>query len=169
MKIDFTYNITELRRLAKKYPEAVRKESETVMDLIVRRLESEVVKRTPVGVGGNAGLRGSIHGEVAAYGKSVTGTVGTPFEYGEVVEKGRRPGKAMPPVSPIALWAQRKLGVSADEAQGVGFAIARKISIEGFEGAHMFEKAWKASERWITGQLQGLPGRIVTRLEHGTG
>ena len=167
MRVDVTYNISDLRVLAKKYPETVRRETEAVMDLIVRRLEGEVVKRTPAGVGGAAGLKGSIHGEVMAYGSSVTGTVGTPLEYGEVVEKGRRPGKAMPPVTPIALWVQRKLGVSADEARGVGFAIARKISIEGFEGAHMFEKAWKANERWVTQQLQGLPERIVKRLDRG--
>jgi len=164
METEVIYNITEVRELARRYPELVRQESRRVMDLIVRRLEKDVVEGTPKGVGGQAGLAGSTQGEVVMFGQSVRGMVGQPLEYGEVVELGRRPGKAMPPVEPIALWARSKLGVPADEAKSVGFAIARKIAEKGFEGAHMFEKAWNRNEAWIQSQLGTIPMRVQRRL-----
>lgn len=165
MKIEVNVLLTELKDLIRRYPDVVRSESSAVMDVVVRRLESEVVSRTPQGVGGEAGLAGSIFGEVEAGMHRVTGIVGTPLEYGEVVEFGRRPGKRMPPVAPIALWAQRKLGVSADEAESVGFAIARKIAIHGFEGKHMFGKAWEELDNWAMQQFGTIPKRVVARVE----
>lgn len=165
---EIRYNLTNLRKLAKKYPGVVHEETVNVMDLVVRRLEKEVVEGTPRGVGGDAGLAGSIFGEVTGTGMPVKGIVGSPMEYAVVVEKGRRPGKRMPPVGPIALWAQRKLGVSAEEAQSVGFAIARTIAIKGFEGAYMFKNAWNENERWVQDMLYGIAGRVVKRLESGT-
>ena len=166
MKIDIEYDLTDIRSLANRYPEITLDETEKVLDTVVRRLEKEVVERTPAGVGGDAGLRGSIHGEVVSFGMPVKAQVGTPLEYGEVVEHGRRPGKAMPPVEPIAQWARSILGITdAKEARSVGFAIARKIAVKGFEGAHMFEKAWKDNERWVQDQLRTIPGRVIRRVE----
>ena len=165
MEIKVNILINEIQGLVKKYPDVVRAETVAVMDIIVARLEKEVIERTPAGVGGASGLRGSIHGEaVSVAGSSVKGVVGTPLEYGEVIEMGRRPGKGFPPVAPITLWAIRKLGVADKEAKSVGFLIARKIAKEGFEGAHMFQKAWEANERWVMDQLQTIPGRVVNRL-----
>lgn len=166
MKTELKYDLSGIKRLAEKYPLVTLDEMEKTMDRIVRRLESEVVLRTPAGVGGDAGLRGSIAGEVKAFGRSVAGIVGTPLEYGEVVELGRRPGKRMPPVDPIALWARRKLGVPENKAKSVGFAIARKIAVEGFEGAHMFEKAWEEVGPWAKTELMGIADRVVGRVEN---
>ena len=168
MKVDIEYNLTEIRKLAKRYPEITLQETEKVLDKVVRRLEKEVAERTPAGVGGDAGLRGSIHGEVVSFGMPVKAVVGTPLKYGEVIEHGRRPGKAMPPVEPIAKWARSILGITdAKEARSVGFAIARKIAVKGFEGAHMFEKAWKDNEKWAEAQLRKIQGRVIRRLESG--
>ena len=163
---DVTYNISDLKRLAGEYPDIVREETETVMDIIVRRLEKEVVERTPRGVGGAGGLAGSISGEVVSAGGRVTGIVGTPVEYGVVVELGRRPGKRMPPTAPIALWAQRKLGLTEKEASSAAFAIARNIAAEGFEGAKMFGQAWDDNERWAQDMLYSIPERVVRRLDN---
>jgi len=165
MKTAINYDLGEIRKLVKRWPDETREEMRVTMDRIVRRLEAEIVKRTPAGIGGSAGLRGSIAGEVATLGRVVTGTVGTPLEYGEVVEMGRRPGKAFPPVDPIALWARRKLGVSEKESRGVGFAIARKIAIHGFEGVHMFEKGWQHIESWAQKEMMGIGERVVRRVE----
>ena len=44
--------------------------------------------------------------------------------------QGRSPGR-MPPPSALARWAQVKLGVSAEDSIGVGWAIAKKIEKEG--------------------------------------
>lgn len=165
MKTEINYDLGDLRKVIERFPVETLAEMDRTMDIIVRRLEAEIVGRTPAGVGGQAGLRGSIAGEVQTMGREVTGTVGTPLEYGEVVELGRRPGKAFPPVSPIALWARRKLGISEEKAVSVGFAIARKIAIEGFEGAHMFRDAWKEVEPWAQKQLMGIGERVIRRVE----
>jgi len=166
MDIDVAYNLTDLRDLARRFPGAVRSESETTLDRIVRRLEAEAGQRTPKGVGGGAGLAGSIAGEVMMMGKSVVGIVGTPLEYGEVVEMGRRPNRAMPPIAPIQRWVRSKLGISGEKEQrSVAYAIALTIAREGFEGAHMFEQAWKALESWVQGELYGIGGRVVKRME----
>lgn len=164
MKITSKINIKEIRDLAKKYPKVVRQEVLKTMEIVTARLEKEVVERTPMGVGGAAGLAGSIFGEVRSFGKKVTGTVGTPLEYGEVVELGRRPGRAFPPVAPIALWAQRILGVSEKESKSVGFAIARKIAIKGTKGAKMFERAWQHMEGWAIAQFNAIPARVIKKL-----
>ncbi len=165
MEVKTLININEIQELVKKYPDVVHAETMAVMKIIVARLEKEVTEGTPAGVGGAAGLRGSIYGEVVSMaGSSVEGVVGTPLEYGEVVEMGRRPGKGFPPIAPITLWAIRKLGVADKEAKSVAFLIARKIAKKGFEGAHMFQKAWDKNERWVMDQLQTIPGRVVDRL-----
>lgn len=166
MKTGINWNLTEIRELARRYPEITLDETEKVLDKVVRRLEKEVVERTPAGVGGDAGLRGSIHGEVVSFGMPVKAQVGTPLEYGEVIEHGRRPGKAMPPVEPIARWARSILGITDEkEARSVGFAIARKIAVKGFKGKHMFEKAWKDNEKWVEDQLRTIPERVIRRVE----
>lgn len=48
------------------------------------------------------------------------------------VERGRQPGR-MPPPDAIALWAQRALGIPADDAKSAGWAIAVSIAREGVE------------------------------------
>lgn len=166
MQASCTIAIGRIRELAKAYPVITRQETEAVLGVITARLEAEVARRTPTGVGGEAGLRGSIHGEVTAAAGTVTGVVGTPLEYGEVVELGRRPG-TFPPRAPIELWVRRKLGVPAAEARSVSFLVARKIARRGFPGAHMFEKAWKAHERWAMSELQTIASRVARRVNGG--
>jgi len=91
---------------------------------------------------------------------------GTPLEYGEVVEKGRRPGKRMPPVDPLVPWVRRVLGISdQEEAESVAFVIARSIAVRGFEGVHMFEAAWDDNERWAQSQLGTISVRVAERVK----
>lgn len=47
------------------------------------------------------------------------------------VDHGRKAGSKMPPTKSLALWAQRKLGLTAQEAKGASFAIARAIARRG--------------------------------------
>jgi hypothetical protein len=163
-----TVDTSEVQRLAADYPEMFVEETEAVLRLITARLESDIVQATPRGVGGAAGLAGSMFGEVQTAGLTVSGVVGSPLAYAEVVEVGRRPG-SFPPVAPIALWAQRKLGLSETEAQGAALAIARKIFWHGTEGAHMFRDTWQARKAWVTSMLESIPARIVRRLGAGEG
>jgi hypothetical protein len=160
----FTVDMHQVEQLAAKYPGVSDEVVRDTLTVIEMRLEAEVAQRTPKGVGGAAGRLGSIQGEVVMTGMTAAAVMGSPLEYAPVVEMGRRPGQRMPPVAPIALWARRKLGVGADEATSVGFAIAHKIAEEGFAGAHMFEKALKEADRWIMTQINLIPKRIIQRI-----
>lgn len=169
MRIEINYNLTELRDLAKRFPEVTRKEIHTVLDLIVRRLEKEVVELTPRGVSAEGGLAGGVFGEVVTLGEQFKGIVGDPVPYGEVIELGRRPGKRRPPVDPLIPWVRSKLGISDDkEARGIAYVIAKRIGASGFKsipkGAQMFQKAWDKNQSWVQGQLRTLPGRIIAKV-----
>lgn len=106
-------------------------------------LQTEVQKRTPQGVfGAQGGLLGSIQSDVSGKGTPlVKGQVMSAHLYAEVIEKGRRPGKGMPPKGSLNRWIEVKLGLSPEEAQRIEFVVRRKIGVKGFAGAHMFEKA----------------------------
>ena len=107
-------------------------------------LEREVKKRTPIGVFGAAGgLKASIHGEVISKGAAVVkGIVGHQSVYGDVIEKGRRAGKAWPPEGSLLRWMEVKLGMDSGTAKRMEFIVRRKIGKKGFTGAFMFEKAF---------------------------
>lgn len=126
------------------------------LDEISMEFERRVKLNTPVGVFGEAGLRGSIHGEVIGVpGRQAV--IGHSCVYGDIIELGRRPG----PISKVGrqsieLWVQRKLGISAQEAPRVAFLVARKIAKRGFAGAHMFQRALDEGK----GVLQTLWNRV---------
>lgn len=163
--IGFKVDLAYLRKLSREFPEATEREAIAVVDLIVRRLEEDVVEKTPTGVGGGGGLAGSIHGEVVRFGATVAGTVGTPLEYGRPVEYGTRPH--YPPRRPIVLWAARKLGLSGVELRRAVRAIQWKIYQHGTEGAHMFEDTFRERDSWMMQMLETIPQRVVGRLQHG--
>lgn len=105
-------------------------------------LEREVKKNTPQGVfGDQGGLHSTIAGEVEKGTTVIKGLVGHSKPYGEVIEKGRRAGKAIPPKGSLVRWMEVKLGMEKATAVKKEFVFRRKIGKKGFEGAHMFENA----------------------------
>jgi hypothetical protein len=106
-------------------------------------LWAEVKKRTPQGVfGAQGGLLGSIQADVVGKGTPmVKGTVMSAQKYAEVIEKGRTPGKGMPPEGTLVRWLEVKLGLSETEAKRIEFVVRRKIGVKGFKGRFMFEKS----------------------------
>lgn len=106
-------------------------------------LYTQVTARTPQGVyGAQGGLLGSIQTEVNGRGTAmVKGIVASAQKYAEVIEKGRRPGKGMPPKGSLVAWIAKKFGMDTEAAAKIEFVVRRKIGTKGFEGAHMFEKA----------------------------
>lgn len=164
MRIDYNVILDDIERVAKRYPDIIRQETLSVLDDITAMLESDVVVRTPAGVGGAAGLRGSIEGTVTEMRGVATGIVGTAIPYGEVIEYGRKPGK-FPPTGPLELWVRRKLGVNGDKAPGVAFLVARKIAKKGFKGAHMFSEAWEADKAQVFRMLRTIPERVMRRMK----
>lgn len=128
-----------------KAPQVVQKHFDRFITTAVLFLEREVKVRTPQGVyGAQGGLLGSIKADIAGRGTPlVRGAVFTAHSYGEVVEKGRRPGRGMPPKGTLLRWIEMKFGLGREEAERIEFVVRRKIGQKGFEGAHMFEKAYK--------------------------
>jgi len=131
---------------------------------IAAEFERRVRIGTPVGVGGDGGLRGSIAGEVRGV-PAREAVIGTPLAYGVVVERGRRPGQAMPPIAPLELWVRRKLGVPDEQAHAVAIAVAWKIRRRGFPGAFMFRNALRTGG----GTLQVLWSAVATRIARRLG
>lgn len=126
-------------------------------------MEREVRQRTPEGVGGESGLKGSIAAQAPrVLADEVIGEVGTPLNYAIPVELGSKPH--FPPVEPLADWAQFKLGVPAAEARSVGYLIARKISRVGTEGAFMFSDAFNQNEGELHQIFSRAHARIIERL-----
>lgn len=126
-----------------KAPKIIQAGLDRVMVEAIQFLIREVKERTPQGVyGAQGGLLGSIQGEVLGKGTPlIKGIVFSSQKYAEVVEKGRRPGKGMPPPGVLLRWIEVKLGVDERTAKSLEFVIRRKIGQKGFEGAHMFERA----------------------------
>lgn len=57
--------------------------------------------------------------------------VGNSSPYAGVIEYGRRAGAKMPPIEPLARWAQRKLQLPYAQAKGLAFVMARNIKRRG--------------------------------------
>jgi len=161
--------IRHLRRLADKYPELVEAEVRDALEYVVQFMASETQLRTPAGVGGAAGLRGSIFGEVRPVYGGLSGVWGTAAPYGEVVELGRRPKKGVPPLAPIALWARRILGLEPEEAEDAAESIRWKIYHYGTEGQFMFRDAWEENKDAISRKLQEVPGAVARKVREGWG
>jgi hypothetical protein len=51
--------------------------------------------------------------------------------YGPIIEDGRKPGSKMPPKGVMARWAQRRLGLSREEALAIDFPLRRAIKDRG--------------------------------------
>lgn len=83
--------------------------------------------------------------------------------YSAVVEYGRRPGARMPPTRFIARWAQRKLGLSAKEAQRAAFPIAVNIAKRGIPGKHILEKATPKIEAIIKESIERMIERALAQ------
>lgn len=144
MSLEIKISITPKGNLLKgKAPEIIQKQLDSAMYSAVMLLEKEVKKRTPLGVlGAQGGLESTIHGEVMNKGTPfVKGIVATSSKYGEIIEKGRRAGKARPPEGRLIRWMQVKLGMDESTARKMEFVVRRKIGQKGFPGAHMFENA----------------------------
>ena len=146
MNLKLTVNV-EGALLKGMAPKIIQKNLDETITRVTNLLENEVLKRTPQGViGSKAGLIKSIKGKVIGKGTPlIKGIVFHTSVYGDVIEKGRRPGKGISMAGREALipWINEKLGITGKQAERVAFLISRKIKLHGFEGRHMFENALK--------------------------
>jgi hypothetical protein len=133
-------------------------------DLLLQR---ETIDRTPVGVGGGSGLRGSFSTRERMSGSLIVlGEMGTPLPYAGAIESGRAPG----PISQAGMeslrdWVRAKLGVPDKEVPGVAFIIGRKIRRKGFKGKEMVKSALRNSD----GQIQSFWQRAAMQIAQAMG
>jgi len=77
--------------------------------------------------GGGGGFLAQWKAEATPTGATIRNTA----VYAPVIEWGRRIGALAPPIRFIAIWAQRKIGLSPEEAKRAAFAISRAIKRRG--------------------------------------
>lgn len=139
--IELFVNARDLQALDAAYARAPAVVERTVarrMAGVVLDLQSDVQDNTPTAFGT---LRASIGTDIEMKpGLGVTGIVGTSLAHAVPVELGTRPH--MPPVAPIKLWAEKKLGLTGKEAEKAAKAIAWKIFHRGTLGVGMFHRAF---------------------------
>lgn len=145
--------------------------AETALTEAAGFLQKKVVQRTPKGVGGGAGLRGSIKNDVrgATLG-TLRGEVFSALKYARPVEKGRRAGATPPPVKgapglALRLWVRRKFRLRSEaRILSAAFAVARAIGKRGIQGKHMFRDALKDNTQRIGARMRKLGLEIAEKL-----
>lgn len=153
-------------------PEAlVFAKAERGMTEIAGFLQKQVVQRTPKGVGGGAGLRGSIKNDVRGTTLgTLRGEVFTASKYALPVEEGRRAGATPPPVKgekglALRLWVRRKFRLRSEKKiLSAAFATARAIGKRGIVGKFMFRDALKDNQERIAARLRKLGFDIAENL-----
>ena len=125
------------------------------------KLETEVAINTPVGVGGT--LRAGIRGTVITHLRGEVGVEGAASKYGDVVERGRRPGR-WPPRDAIELWVKRIIKPEPKKLKSMAFLVQRKVGKIGFKGKFMFRDAEKKLKTRVTNMFRIATKRIERRL-----
>lgn len=120
----------------------------------------------------------NVQGGVEVLGTDVTagvaGRVFSSLPYAIVMEEGRRVGAPISRagIDAIGLWAQRKLGLSADEADNAKWAIANVIMAQGIEGKHFAEQGFNEARPTVEQMFRDLAqiiGQALTNPPKGGG
>lgn len=101
---------------------------------ILQRATSAAGPANPGGIGTGGAVNTAFYKRAWKSEPTPTGVrVYNGARYSSIIESGRRPGK-FPPLAVIRDWAQRRLGLSAEEAKRAAFPIARAIAKRGLVG-----------------------------------
>jgi hypothetical protein len=82
------------------------------------------------------------------------------------MEFGRKPG-SMPPPEALERWVYLKLGVPADEVQGVAYLIARRIAARGIKGKRFMQKGWDEAKGKFMAFFETALDKITEELSNG--
>lgn len=96
----------------------------------------------------------------------VQGRVFSSLPYAVVMNDGRRPGAPISRagIDAIGLWAQRKLGLSADAAAVAKWAIAQWIVAQGITGTGYFDIGVKRAQPTVDQLFSALAQEIARQL-----
>ena len=132
-----------------------------VLNTVGSKLYGEIVKATPVGVGGQ--LQRSWTFTPASLDNPVS-TVGTNSQYLLSVELGRQPGTGISAEgqTSVALWAKRKLRLSDQEATSFAYLLSRKYKAQGRPAQGFLGLAAKGASATSNPNLDSpVPGSIL--------
>ncbi len=101
----------------------------------------------------------------------VEGRVFSTLPYAIVMDQGRRPGQPISKagIDAIGLWAQRKLGMSAAEADHAKYAIANVIIAQGIEGTQYMAAGVAKAAPTIDQMFRALADSVAQALVTKTG
>lgn len=101
----------------------------------------------------------------------IHGRVFSSLPHAIVMDQGRRPGAPISRegIDAIGLWAQRKLGLSADEAKGAKWAIAAHLVAQGFPGYGYFEDGVNRARPQVEALFRALGDQLKEALFTKTG
>lgn len=169
MNITIEHNIPELLAWIDAAPDMALDELKTGVEeaqVLFHRLVRDATPSSGSEVSGQGGahsLRASITAHLPqVIPGGVIGIVGTSKEYALPVELGTRPH--FPPIAPIELWVQTKLGLEGKEAKSVAIAIVKTIGKRGTKGAKMFQNTFNATEEQLKQILTQAVQRIADRM-----
>ena len=118
---------------------------------VARRIRIEAQRNAPVRTGGG---RRRIRERPTRRGHAVVSDL-----HMLVMDEGRRPGAAMPPVAPLERWGRRTLG-----KRGLGFALAISIARKGIKPRRFFAKAIRLVTERERVRLERDLARIIRRV-----
>lgn len=146
-------------------PEITRQEMLRAMTTATLLVEREVKEAMPKATGLTAG---SITSDAFSTPAGVMGIVGSAQASAAFVELGTKPH----PVSRagrVALesWVRTKLGISAKEAPGVAYLIARKIARKGTKAQRSFEKSLAATQGQVLRMFEAAASQVAAHIATG--
>lgn len=150
----------------------------SVMELAIQLVAGYVSDNAPVDSGGLAQSFGAypatVDGGISITGEIQSGITARTFSslpHAIVMNDGRQPGKPISRVGvdALGLWAQRKLGLSAEEAERVKWAIANAIIKRGIPGTLYFDKGVGQATPAVQAMFTDLAQQIASALFTPTG
>lgn len=138
--------------------EEVRRETWIALVKAASFLQGEISRATPVYTGQLRGGWQVVYDEANLVARVVNNV-----EHALPTELGRR--AAMPPVEPIKLWVERKLGLKEPESESVAWAIARKKAREFTPGQHFIERTFDSVVPALERLFEQAALNITKRLE----
>ena len=167
LDLQITHNFEPQIAQLKQAPEIIQKHLVSAVRRSLVIVESKVLPKIPIGA--TKQLYNSMGSEVMALSQlHIRGTFGSSLSvaYPQWVESGRPP-KATQRLSADDLlpWVTRKLGLSGKEAARAAFLIARKISLEGFEGQFFMKDGVLQSKPGIEKEFMGIRDDVIAELE----
>lgn len=90
--------------------------------------------------------------------------------YWYYVNNGRKPGgRKLPPIEPLKLWAQKRLGLNDEKEQlSAAFGIARNIYKFGIQPSYFYDRAVKALEETFEANQEQIAESVNDFIEQTT-